>query len=94
MLEHVAASQTSQVMGGVGSAGDHFSHLIIIPTTTSPGAVSIQDGTLTAITLFDGGASSVSVLVPFMVHIGDNSRSGPWKVTTGANVRAIAVGGI
>ena len=92
MLEHVAASQTGQVCGGAGAGGDYCSHVIIIPTSTSPGAVSIQDGSLTALVLFDGGASSVSTLIPFMVHVGENSRSGPWKITTGANVRVIAVG--
>jgi hypothetical protein len=92
MLEHVAASQTAQVLGGTGESGDYLSHLIIAPTSGSPGAVTLTDGSLTPITVFDGGTDSVQSLIPFPVHIGDESRTGPWKVTTGANVRVIAVG--
>lgn len=89
--ETVAASQTNQVMGGAGAAGDRLEGLLVVPATTSPGNVIITDGS-TAITVFTGGASSVSSLVPFYIYVGIKSVSGPWKVTTGANVSVIATG--
>ena len=89
--ETVAASQTDQMAGATGAAGDYLAGVLIIPATTSPGAVSIEDGA-TNIPIFTGGASSVSNLVPFFVPLGIKSVSGGWEITTGANVSAIAVG--
>lgn len=89
--ETVAASQTAQVAGAAGAAGDFLAGVLIIPATTSPGSVAVLDDD-TSITVFAGGALSVSNLVPFFVPIGAKSVSGPWKVTTGANVSAVAVG--
>jgi hypothetical protein len=90
--ETVAASQTDQVMGATGGTGDYLRELLIIPGTTSPGAVSIKDGSGSAITVFTGGATSVSNLVPFSVSVGAVSTGGAWKITTGTNVTAIGVG--
>lgn len=89
--ETVAASQTAQVLGATGGTGDYLAGLLIVPATTSPGAVSVLDNA-TSITVFAGGASSVSTLIPFFVPIGAKSVSGAWKVTTGANVSVVAVG--
>jgi len=90
--ETVAASQTAQVLGaGSGATGDYISKVIIIPATTSPGNVLLLDNA-TSITIFTGGASSVSNLVPFTVDLGMVSASGAWKITTGANVSVIGVG--
>lgn len=89
--ETVAAGQTEQTLGGAGAAGDMLAGLLIVPATTSPGAVSIKDGS-TVITVFTGGASSVSNLIPFFVPLDLKSGSSGWKVTTGANVSAIASG--
>lgn len=90
--ETVAASQTDQVLGGTGASGDYLDGVLIVPATTSPGAVQIQDGSGTEITIFTGGAGSVSNLVPFLVPVGACSRAGAWSVTTGANVSAIGIG--
>lgn len=90
--ETVAASATDQALGATGGTGDYLSGVLIIPATTSPGAVSIKDGSGSSVTIFTGGASSVSNLVPFYVPIGANSTGGAWKVTTGANVSAIGFG--
>lgn len=90
--EDVAASQTAQVIGSGGTgAGQHLSHLIVIPATTSPGAVALLDGD-TSTTIFAGGATSVSNLVPFTIFLGCDSKNGPWKLTTGADVSVRAVG--
>jgi hypothetical protein len=90
--ETVAASQTAQVIGSGDGSGQFISHLVIVPATTSPGAVSLTDGSGSAVTVFTGGADSVSSLLPAVVPLGMDSASGPWKVTTGANVSVIAVG--
>lgn len=90
--ETVAASQTDQAMGATGGAGNFLSGLLVVPATTSPGAVSIKDGGGSAITVFTGGASSVVSLVPFFVTVLARSASGAWKITTGANVSVIATG--
>lgn len=90
--ETVAASQTDQSMGATGATGDYLAGLLVIPATTSPGAVSIKDGAGSAITVFTGGALSVSNLVPFFVPLGAISVAGAWKVTTGTNVSAVGVG--
>lgn len=90
--ETVAASQTDQALGATGAAGDFLQGVLIVPATTSPGAVSIKDGSGNSITIFTGGASSVGSLVSFFVPLGIYSVSGAWKVTTGANVSAIGVG--
>jgi hypothetical protein len=89
--ETVAAAATDQVMGGSGAAGDFLAEVLIIPATTSPGAVSIKDGGGSAVTIFTGGSSSVSNLVPFSVPLGITCATA-WKITTGTNVSAIAVG--
>jgi hypothetical protein len=88
----VAASQTDQSLGSAGAIGDYLVGLLIVPATTSPGAVSIKDGGGSAITVFTGGATSVADLKPFFVELNIRSLAGAWKITTGANVSAIAVG--
>ena len=90
-VETVAASQTGQVLGVAGAKGDYISHLIIVPATTSPGAVALIDN-VTSTTVFAGGAASVTTLVPFVVPLDAISVSGVWSITTGANVSVIAVG--
>lgn len=89
--ETVAASQTAQPLGATGATGDFINGLLVIPATTSPGNVLLLDNA-TSITVFTGGATSVSNLVPFFIPLGMTSVSGAWKVTTGANVSAIGIG--
>jgi hypothetical protein len=89
----IVASQSNAALGpGGGAAGDYLSHLTIVPASTSPGAVSIADGGGSTITVFSGGAASLSALVPFTVAIGAKSTGGAWKVTTGALVGVVACG--
>jgi hypothetical protein len=90
--ETVAASQTDQALGATGASGDLLEHLIVVPATTSPGAVAITDGSGSAITVFTGGATSVASLTTFNIAVGARSTDGAWQVTTGANVSVIAVG--
>ncbi len=93
--ETVAASATAQSLGATGAAGDYISGILVVPATTSPGAVTLFDGSSSpdvGITLFTGGATSVSNLVPFFIPLGMISLSGAWKVTTGSNVSCIGIG--
>lgn len=89
--ETVAASASDQVLGATGGAGDLLTGLLIVPANTSPGVVQIKDGSGTAITVFAGGASSVSNLVPFYVPLNLKALTN-WKVTTGTGVSVIASG--
>ncbi len=90
--ETVAASQSVQALGATGASGDFLQGLLVVPATTSPGAVAIRDGAGSDITVFTGGATSVSNLVPFFIPLGMISVSGAWKVTTGSNVSCIGMG--
>lgn len=90
--ETVAASQTDQALGATGKLGDLLAGILIVPATTSPGAVAIQDGTDSAITVYAGGASSITELNPVWLPLGIRSKTGAWQVTTGANVSVIAAG--
>lgn len=91
----VPASQTDEILGATGAVGDRLDGLLIVPATVSPGNVLIKDGNGTEITVFAGGANSVTTLHPFFVPIGAkcvNSATPGWKITTGADVSVIAVG--
>lgn len=91
--ESVAASQTTQTMGVTGATGDMLSGVMIIPTAPNPGGVSIRDSAGgSAITIFQGGLTSVTNLVPFYVSLGIKSAAGAWHITTGANVTAVGIG--
>ena len=43
--EHVAASQSAQVLGGTGAIGDYIHRLICTVTTAATGNVVLVDGT-------------------------------------------------
>lgn len=91
----IASTSSAQSLGATGATGDYLSHLVIVPETTSPGSVILYDGSSSpdvGFTIFVGGASSVSNLVPFTVAVGAKSASGAWKITTGASVHVRAVG--
>ena len=58
--ETVAASSTNQPLGSTGAAGDLLASLLVIPASTSPGAVQIKDGADGAITVFAGGTPVIN----------------------------------
>jgi len=92
IYEPVAASATNQILGATGAVGDYLARIIIVPATTTPGAVSISDGNGSAITIFPGGTVDVK---PIVVEIGAkaiNATTPGWKVTTGLNVSVLGVG--
>lgn len=87
--EEVAVSQTDQVLGPVGGAGDILERLVVTVTTA--------DAT-SAVTIKDGGNSAIPVIPPsapigvYSVRIGARSTSGAWKVTTLAGATVMAIG--
>ena len=88
--ETVAASQTDQVLGSTGAAGDYLEKLIITVGTAATAAVSIKDGTGSSIPVLPnspGGGIGVYVVPLDMI-----SFDAGWKVTTGAGSTVIAVG--
>lgn len=91
----VAASATATLFGTTGASGDYLDGVLIIPATAAAGAVTITDGSGSAITIFaGGGTTALPTLAPFFVPIGavSSGGAGGWKVTTGTNVSVIGVG--
>lgn len=85
----VAANLGPVVLGPTGAVGDILTSVLVIPATTAPGAVTITDGATNTV-IFIGGA--VVDLTPFSIPLGIASTTGPWKITTGANVSVLANG--
>lgn len=88
--ETVAASQTDQVLGGAGKAGDILERLVITVGTAATAAVSIKDGSGSAIPIMPNSpGQGIGV---YCVEIGARSTGGAWKVTTGAGSTVVAIG--
>ena len=93
--ETVAKSQTAQVLGPTGHAGDVIERLIIIPETTAPGQVLLLDSdgvSPVSITIFLGSATYEASLRPIVVELGLRSVVGSWRITTGDNVHVLCGG--
>ncbi|MET3527273.1 hypothetical protein [Phenylobacterium koreense] len=89
--EVVEASQTDQMLGTTGAIGDKLEALLVIPTSTTVGAISIEDGSTNTV-VYAGGTVSAD-LKPFPIPLfGIASESGGWEITTGAGARVIAFG--
>jgi hypothetical protein len=88
--ETVAASQTDQVLGGTGAAGDYLERLICVVATAATAAVSLEDGTganMSVLPNSPGGGVGT-----YVIDFGVASAIGGWEVTTGAGVTVIAIG--
>ena len=86
--ETVAASQTAQILGGTGAAGDYLHRLIINVITVAQAGVTLIDGS-TSIVLSTAGSA---VLGPISLELNMAATTGPWKITTGSGATVIAVG--
>jgi len=86
--EDVAASQTDQVFGTTGAAGDLLHAVHCVWTAASAGVVSVKDGAGAAINIFDakGAAGSQTVLLDMI------SADGGWKLTTSTSVTCLMIG--
>jgi hypothetical protein len=87
--EHVAVSQTAQVLGGTGAVGDYLHRLICTVSTAATGNVIILDGAFSHTIL---PASAGTGINSYNIEVNAISRSGPWRITTGAGVEVLAVG--
>jgi len=85
--ETVAASQTAQVLGVTGAAGDTLMRLIVTVGTALTGTVALLDGA----TSYPLVAASTPIGV-YVIDIAAVSVSGAWKITTGAGATVFAVG--
>lgn len=86
----VAASQSNQVLGATGAAGDYLGRLVCVVSTAATAQVQIKDGSNSAITVLPnspgGGVGT------YVIPLGLKSQAGAWQVTTGAGVAVIACG--
>jgi hypothetical protein len=85
--ETVAASQTAQVLGGTGAAGDYLHRIVVTVTATGTSTLSVIDGSTTILTM----AANTPVGV-YSLELGLAAATGPWKITTGAGLTVLAVG--
>ena len=85
--ETVAASQTAQVLGVTGGAGDTLMRLIVTVTTSATSQVTLLDNATSYIIV-----PAVTPVGVYDIEIGAVSVSGAWKITTGAGVSVMAVG--
>lgn len=88
--ETIAASQTDQVLGAAGKAGDILHSLVCVVSTAVTAATSIKDGSGSAIAVLPN--SPGGGIGTYTIELHAVSTSGAWKVTTGAGVACIAVG--
>ena len=86
----VAASQTSQAIGNVGAKGDYMESIIVIPASTTPGIITVKDGTTTVFATVAGTATVLPGV--FTIPLKSYSKTGAWTITTGANVSLVCVG--
>lgn len=99
--QYVAAGQTNLLLKGQRGAGGQFDRIIKIipiPLTISPGAVSVKDGAAGAsMTVWAGGAGGLIANLetrpmPVDTWPGWVAFTGPWYITTGANVACLVIG--
>jgi hypothetical protein len=90
--EAVAAGAADQILGPTGKVGDVLERLIVQVTTLGAGgACSIKDGNGSAIPI----TTATTPVGQWSIAIGArcvNTTTPGWKVTTGANCTAVAVG--
>ena len=85
--EHVAASQTAQVLGTTGATGDYLHRLVITVSATATSTVSLLDNTTSHVLVAANTAIGV-----YSVEVNTKSVNGAWKITTGAGAEVLAMG--
>lgn len=91
-MQNCPASTTTSLGAGGGGAGDYIAGLLVVPTSVSPGTITVADGSSTAVTVFAGGTNGLAALVPFPIPLGAISQSGKWSVAVGAGMSVVALG--
>ena len=87
--ETVAVSQTDQVMGTNGEVGDYLDSIVIQVATAATAAVTVKDN---ATTVFAFANSPGGGIGSYVIPLGIKSRSGAFKITTGAGSTVLAIG--
>ena len=85
--EHVAASQTGQVLDATGAIGDYLHRLVITVGTAATSTVSVLDG-VTSHTLVRAN-TPIGV---YSIEMNTFSKTGAWSITTGVGAEVIAMG--
>lgn len=85
--ETVAASQTGQVLGGKGAAGDYVDSLVCVVSTAATSQVTLIDGSTSIVVLPNAVGQGVGT---YSIPLG--ITGGPWSITTAAGVAVIACG--
>ena len=91
----IGASATAVLCGLTGAQYDYLAGVLITPSSTSPGVLSIRDGNGGDIIVFAGGTSSIGDLRSFLIPLGlyaISSTTPGWRITTGVNMAALAIG--
>ena len=87
--ETVAASQSDQVLGSTGEVGDYLERIVIQVATAATAAVTVKDGSTTIFSFANSPGSGIGV---YPVSLQVKSKTGPFKVTTGAGSTVLCVG--
>lgn len=90
--ETVAASQTAQVLGATGAAGDYIAGILVIPAVVACGLVTLLDGATSIPVFVGGGTTALPSCIPFFIPLGVKAVGAGWSITTGASVSCIASG--
>lgn len=85
--ETVAASQSAQVLGTAGAAGDYLHRLVVNVATAATSTVDVIDGSTTILSI-----PANTPIGSYSLELNLAAATGPWKVTTGAGVSVLAVG--
>jgi predicted O-methyltransferase YrrM len=85
--EHVAFSQTDQVLGTTGAKGDYLHRLVVSVTTAATGTVVITDGAFV-----HGLVRPNTPIGTYSLEMNAISQTTGWKVTTGAGAEVLAMG--
>jgi hypothetical protein len=87
--EHVAASQTAQVLGGTGAVGDYLHRIVCTVSTAATSSVILIDGSTSHTVLPNAVGGGIGV---YNIEFNAASKNGAWKITTAAGVEVVAMG--
>jgi hypothetical protein len=85
--EHVAFSQTDQILGTTGAIGDYLHRLVVSVTTAATGTVVITDGAFV-----HGLVRPNTPIGTYSIEMNAISKNTGWKITTGAGAEVLAMG--
>jgi hypothetical protein len=85
--EHVALSQTGQVLGTTGATGDYLHRLVITVGTAATSTVSVLDGATSHVLVQANTPIGV-----YSIEMNTFSKNGAWSITTGAGAEVLAMG--